>query len=153
MLFQSTIPPRFWRKVYAIPNGCWLWTGCADQLGYGFIYDEKLKRQIRAHRFSYELFIGPIQKGLTLDHLCRVPRCVNPLHLEAVPHRINVLRGIGPTAKLAQKTHCLRGHPLDLLNTIRHKGGRRGCRECQRLRNAQRPTTTAGRAAYYHRRR
>ena len=29
----------------------------------------------------YEWFVGPIPKGLQLDHLCRVPHCVNPAHL------------------------------------------------------------------------
>jgi hypothetical protein len=34
-----------------------------------------------AHRVSYEHYVGPIPKGLEIDHLCRVRHCVNPAHL------------------------------------------------------------------------
>jgi hypothetical protein len=37
-----------------------------------------------AHRLVYRALRGPIPDGLTLDHLCRVPACVNPWHLEPV---------------------------------------------------------------------
>lgn len=39
---------------------------------------------------------------------------------------------------LAKKTHCLRGHPLSGRNLISRKGGGRGCRECERLRDRAR---------------
>jgi imidazolonepropionase-like amidohydrolase len=46
-----------------------------------------------AHRVIYERERGPIPGGLTLDHLCRNRRCVNPEHLEPVPVQVNVQRG------------------------------------------------------------
>jgi hypothetical protein len=54
-----------------------------------------------AHRAYYEDAKGAIPPHLDLDHLCRVPACVNPDHLEAVPRAINVRRGL--CAKLTQE--------------------------------------------------
>jgi hypothetical protein len=94
------------------------------------------------HTIAYELLIGPVPDGLELDHLCRIRHCVNPAHLEAVPHRVNVLRGTSPIAISAQKTHCLHGHPFEGDNLeIRSDGGRR-CRTCNRASQHKYNTTT-----------
>lgn len=78
---------------------------------------------------------GSIPKGLTLDHLCRNRACVNPVHLEPVTNRVNILRGIGITAQNARKTHCKHGHPFTVENTIyKHGGGWRICKICNRAR-------------------
>jgi hypothetical protein len=53
---------------------------------------------IRAHRFAYELLVGPIPEGLVIDHLCRNRRCVNPAHLEPVTAEENWRRGDAPSA-------------------------------------------------------
>jgi HNH endonuclease len=50
-------------------------------------------RQIYAHRAMYEQEVGPIPKGLVLDHLCRIPACIRPDHLEAVTSGVNTGRG------------------------------------------------------------
>ena len=130
--YQPVAPElRFWRFVTKSddPNGCWLWTG-AKSAGYGTFGD----KERAAHRWSYTHLIGPIDDGLELDHLCRVRACVNPAHLEPVPHRINVLSGPGPSAVAALKTHCLRGHPFDAVNTRITPKGARACRRCMRER-------------------
>ena len=77
---------------------------------------------------SYELFIGPIPKGLDLDHLCRNRGCVNPAHLEAVHRKVNLNRGLH--AKRNQVT-CKRGHAFDESNTHIDKRGYRKCRICR----------------------
>jgi hypothetical protein len=89
--------------------------------------------RLLAHRASYEAFIGPIPDGMTIDHLCRNRKCVNPSHLEAVPMRVNVLRGVGVTAKNAVKTHCVNGHEFNDQNTYSDSKGR-SCRACKRER-------------------
>jgi HNH endonuclease len=66
--------------------GCWLRDGYATPDGYG-----RSGRGVGAHRWAYEAFVGPIPESLSIDHLCNVPRCVNPAHLQVVP--INVWRG------------------------------------------------------------
>jgi hypothetical protein len=40
----------------------------------------------------YERKIGPIPQGWEIDHLCGVPACVNPRHLEAVEPFENLRR-------------------------------------------------------------
>lgn len=133
---------RFMAKVDKdAPNGCWLWTAALDDGGYG-VFGVTSSCTRKAHRFAYENLVGPIPAGLQLDHLCRVRNCVNPDHLEPVTPRVNVLRGVGPTAKNAAKTHCIHGHPFDAKNTYTDPRGRRDCRKCIALRDpryARRP--------------
>lgn len=112
-------------------ESCWLWTGTTNGVGYGLLSSNNKK--VYAHRFSYEWFVGPIPAGLTLDHLCRVTRCVNPDHLEPVTNRENILRGTGFAAKNSVKTHCPQGHLYDEENTYHHPNGDgRKCRACAR---------------------
>lgn len=82
------------------------------------------------HRVVWTLWRKPIPQGLTIDHLCRNKGCANPRHLEPVAHRENVLRGVSPAARHAQKIHCTNGHEFTPENTYRYGGGR-FCRACR----------------------
>ena len=73
---------RFFAKIDA-SGVCWQWTGARDPNGYG-LFRGNVRITRRAHRFGYELLVGPIPDGLTLDHLCRNRGCVDPDHLEVV---------------------------------------------------------------------
>lgn len=130
---RRPLEDRIWERVDKHgPNGCWLWIGYIHETGYGLLTINEVPR--RAHRLVYELVVGPIPDGLHLDHLCRVPKCVNPGHLEPVTPRENVLRGISPAALHAKQTHCCRGHEFTPENTARNAAGRRSCRTCKRER-------------------
>lgn len=59
---------------------CWLWTGGKNGYGYG-IFILPGEKKVRAHRYSYEHFIGPIPEGKIILHTCDNPPCVNPAHL------------------------------------------------------------------------
>ena len=89
---RTLLDDRFWSKVDKLGDrwACWLWTG-ATMEGYGqFSYAGQSQL---AHRLAYTELVGPIPGGMTLDHLCRTRACVNPLHLEPVTNRENILRG------------------------------------------------------------
>ncbi len=128
----------FWAKTAKVPSGCWLWTGALDAKGYGSCWINKFTTSTRAHRVAYMLTNGEIAPSQPLDHLCRNRACVNPAHLEIVDNRTNALRGVGITAMNAAKTHCLRGHEFNDINTkgTIMRNGRIGriCRPCRRIR-------------------
>ncbi len=91
----ATTDKRFDNLWIPEPNsGCWLWLGCIyPPWGYGqFRLDGHRGRRVRAHRYSYERARGLVPDGLQLDHLCRNPPCVNPLHLEIVTCAENIRR-------------------------------------------------------------
>ena len=99
---------------------------------------------VYAHRWSYEALVGVISAGAHLDHLCRVPLCVRPDHLEPVTVRENVRRS--PIHNGA-KTHCINGHEFTEANTYVGPGDtRRSCRACNAAaaRRLQRRTRVDG---------
>jgi hypothetical protein len=128
---------RFLTRVEIAPNGCWEWKTPSSKRCYGTFHLKD--KSIKAHRFSYQYFVGSIPEGLTLDHLCRNLSCVNPDHLELASKRTNILRGMGIPAKNARATHCPKGHPYDLFNTYNLLDDRdrnaRFCKLCHREAN------------------
>ena len=76
----------------------------------------------RASRVAHELFVGDVADNLQIDHLCRIPLCVNPDHLEAGTARENTRRAVaaGSFQKREEgRTHCKRGHKYTAEN-LRH---------------------------------
>lgn len=76
-------------------QGCMLWLGYCTPRGYARIWDASTQRAWRGHRLVYEMTVGAIPDGLTLDHDCHTRdmscpggvtcihrRCVNPSHLK-----------------------------------------------------------------------
>lgn len=70
-------------KLLPEPTGeCIEWQGYITSNGYGRAVHNG--RAMGAHRFVWELQVGPIPPGLELDHLCCNRSCVNVKHLEPV---------------------------------------------------------------------
>ena len=130
---KTTLAERFWEKVdkggpLFNETPCWVWTACTRKDGYGSILVDRIARL--AHRVGYELTHGTIEKGLTLDHLCRNRACVNPAHLEPVEFKENVLRGESFAATNSRKTTCPKGHALAGDNLYQYSYARI-CRTCK----------------------
>lgn len=110
-------------------EGHWLWDEeRLDSDGYGYLYRDGY--MWRAHRWVWLILVG--WTDLTLDHLCRKRRCVNPNHLEPVTQAVNNARKPRPET-------CPQGH-IDWV--IRPSGARR-CRECHRIRERNRRARSA----------
>jgi hypothetical protein len=114
---------RFWSKVNKLPSGCWEWTACLNEHGYGmFSY---LGRAVRAHNIALMLSGVEIPKGLEPDHICRNTKCIRPDHLEAVTHLEN-----GQRSMWAMKLHCANGHLMVGENIYWHLNRGRRVRNC-----------------------
>lgn len=95
---SSTIQDAFYRYIPSQePDKCWLWRNNPNNYGH-FMFNGKV---YKAHRFSYEMYKGPIPEGLLVCHHCDTPGCVNPEHLF-----------IG----------TLKDNAIDMVNKGRHKG-------------------------------
>lgn len=83
--------------------------------------------------------MGPIPEGMSLDHLCDTPRCINPEHLKPVSIRDNVLRSEITRAGInLRRTECINGHQFTVENTYVRPYGGRTCRECHKLNERRR---------------
>lgn len=123
-----------------------MWTGSTNTEGYGHF---RMNGAVyMAHRCAYVLYGNAISETQVIDHLCRNPACVNPVHLEAVTHAINVQRGIPRASKI---THCTRGHAYSEANTGWYEHPQTGererfCRACKREKKAEWRADPANRA-------
>lgn len=127
-------PPRNGKRSARVgwiiaENGCHIWQGKDNNKGYGQVVIDGRHRLV--HRVRYELEVGPIPKGMQLDHFaCDNRMCCNPAHLRPATNRENTLRG---RMYQLEKTHCPQGHAYSGDNLISREGGRwRGCRACTR---------------------
>jgi hypothetical protein len=95
---ELAVTNRFWNRILIPPDPaggaredrCWLWQG-AKGSGAGGLHKAaygnfKLygRKVVKAHRFAWELFHGPIPEGMSVDHKCGNTLCCNPSHLELV---------------------------------------------------------------------
>lgn len=120
--------PDYFRERSTIDRaGCWIWGLRLDVKGYGRMTFRGSPGYL-AHRAAYEAMVGPIPPGMTIDHLCYQPACINPAHLEVASLENNQRR-----QRSAVKTHCIRGHEFTPENTYARtdrSSGRRSCRAC-----------------------
>jgi hypothetical protein len=80
---------RFVARV-GIGDGCWEWQGYrfirrGHTTGYGK-FGVTPTKTVQAHRYAYELWIGPIPDGMIVHHTCENYACVRPDHLTLKPN-------------------------------------------------------------------
>lgn len=116
-------------------NSCWIWPW-NNKRGRGYGSLNHNKKNIRAHRVSYELFYGKIPNGLYICHKCDNPPCVNPKHLFLCTQKENVYDAI---KKGRHKTHfikletCKRGHAFSGRLEFKANGkSKQRCDECRK---------------------
>ncbi|MHA7278890.1 HNH endonuclease signature motif containing protein [Arthrobacter sp. MDT2-2] len=81
------LPPdeKFARRIVPDEYGCWMWTATKTYDKYPKLYVGGGRKEVRAHRWAYDRFVGPIPDGYEIDHICSVTLCVRPSHLQALP--------------------------------------------------------------------
>lgn len=63
------------------------------------------KQKAYAYRVVYELAVGPIPEGMTVDHTCFNPLCCNPNHLR--------LLSLGENASFKVRSDVIRSTPIE----------------------------------------
>jgi len=153
---KRSLVERFWSYVdkNLSTSGCWLWTGSTRGTIYQYGMLWAGSRHIGAHRFSYELHVGPIPdggdtRGMCICHSCDNSLCVNPAHLFLGTHTDNMRDKVQKGRGTGSITHCKRGHEFTPKNTYQSRQGFRHCRKCHALRELNRRSIMAGRVVSF----
>lgn len=130
IVIPERVAERAGTKYVEDENGCWISTYSVASHGYAQIgwQSGDYRQVVTAHRASWVHHSGKqIPDGMTIDHTCRVRRCINPAHLQVMGNVENATGGGGlhtsvpvPTGEL-----CHVGHAVLLFPT-----GAKNCREC-----------------------
>lgn len=126
---------RLLSKIEVSESGCWISLYSTGSHGYsqiGWQVGEKITMRL-GHRVSWEAANGPIPEGLTIEHKCRVRRCINPEHMELMSNLDNAAGGGGIHTGTPTPTgrKCGKG----LHDLLLYPSGAVACRECQSARN------------------
>ena len=113
-VFESKFTPE--------PNsGCWLWMESDCGMGYGTFHWRG--GRTKAHRVSYEMYVGHVPNGIHVLHRCDNPACVNPEHLFLGTHQDNMTdkKEKGRASRMSRDEHPMTKLPTVLCLEIQQK--------------------------------
>lgn len=145
-----------WLRTWVLvgkPDECWPTMGNTNVDGYATVWQtvDGVSTVKGGHRIMWELFNGPIEKGMVIDHMCHNEawangtcdsnpcthrRCVNPSHLRAVSHKENMQAG--KSGFNENSGYCRKGIHEWTEENIYTNGAQRWCRVCAKENKAQR---------------
>jgi hypothetical protein len=132
-MYPARVVARVLTKV--VPDGdCWISTYSVGSHGYpqvGWQREDGRVTMTTAHRVAWwAVNQRPIPPGITVDHVCRRKRCVNPAHLRLLTNPENAAGSSGNR----NGDMCRNGlHPW-VEENIDRWGGRTRCRPCRQAR-------------------
>jgi hypothetical protein len=135
MDIPERIFPRVMTRYEVADDGCWNTTYSLGSHGYGQVgwQDGPNIRMTVVHRVSWIARNGPIPDGMTVDHICKNKKCINPDHLRLLTRSENARRGADKDFPLGQ---CSRGHGDEWFQ-VRDHTGKKGCVLCLRASRAR----------------
>lgn len=138
---KTPVPARVAERAFlrrdVDSTGCWVSKYSTASHGYAQIgwQDAGSRHVVLAHRASWVHIYGQVPISMTLDHLCKNRRCVNPGHLRLLSNYENARRNNGADWAFGS---CANGHPDTMLREVTRtaKSGRKYkgliCGECSR---------------------
>jgi hypothetical protein len=118
------------------PDGCWISRYSVASHGYSQIGwnkpgDRADRHVVLGHRAAWVSVNGQVPLGMTIDHICKVRRCVNPDHLRLLPNYENARRTHGRDWPMG---YCANGHDSTHLETATRASAAGGtstrCKTC-----------------------
>jgi hypothetical protein len=93
---------RFHAKYIIDEHDCWRWQASKNWQNYGW-FGLSPAKTVLAHRFAYELLVGPIPAGLEIFHTCHNHDCVNPRHMKLLTHAACIKKGVAEGRRRSNK--------------------------------------------------
>ena len=134
IIIPERVAERAATKYVKDEEGCWISTYSTASHGYAQIgwTDKRYRQMVTAHRAAWAHHTGKqIPEGMTIDHICKNRRCVNPDHLRMTTNFENARRTHGRDWKLGE---CVNGHPN---SELYWDGSRYRCKPCTRAAQAR----------------
>jgi hypothetical protein len=119
-LVTSELILKFESRVdYHGPNGCHIWTGNTNSEEYGQVELPKVGG-VPAHVLSYCIYTGDFDVlNHHVHHLCETHSCVNPDHLEKVPHEQHRSRHLARPRLSKEDVLLVQRHLTDGVLTVK----------------------------------
>jgi hypothetical protein len=78
---------EYFQPKWVLDGACRIWIGARTTSGYGHFWNGQ--KAVGDHRYAYEQKHGPLPPGIDVHHKCGRPACVNPDHMELMPHGVH----------------------------------------------------------------